>query len=156
VGTVLPGLDVRTRAVKVPATLMHLQTVRVTLRDSPSVAAVRDLLDAESRLLLVDAGAGVAGCGDAMDLAGDPGRPRNDLWENCVFAESIEAADGEYSLFQAIDQESDVVPENVDAVRALAGAASAAESRQATDAALDVDGTVAPRRVAAEDAGGVD
>ena len=39
-------------------------------------------------------------------------------------------------LFQAIHQESDVVPENVDAIRAVAGTADAAESIATTDDAL--------------------
>jgi len=141
VQSVFPDLDVRTRAVKVPATQMHLHAVRVTLEDTPSEESVRELLEEESRILLVEADAGVDSCGAAMDLARDMGRPRGDLWENCVFAESIEETHGEYSLFQAIHQESDVVPENVDAVRALVGGTEAAESRRMTDRALGVGTT---------------
>jgi len=39
-------------------------------------------------------------------------------------------------LFQAIHQESDVVPENVDAIRAITGSASKAESIAATNETL--------------------
>jgi glyceraldehyde-3-phosphate dehydrogenase (NAD(P)) len=139
VGTVFPDLDVRTRGVKVPATLMHLQSVRVTLADPPaSATAIRRRLAAESRLLLVGSEYGIEGCGDLMDLSRDSGRPRTDLWENGVFEESIALTDGECSLFQAIDQESIVIPENVDAVRAVAGLADGPESREATDRTLDV------------------
>jgi len=139
VETVFPGLDVRTRGVKVPTTLMHVQTVRVELVDPPASArALRRTLAGESRLLVVDEGLAIEGCGDLMDLARDLPRPRTDLWENCVFAESVELAGNECTLFQAIDQESDVVPENVDAVRAVTRAAAGRESRATTDRALGV------------------
>jgi glyceraldehyde-3-phosphate dehydrogenase (NAD(P)) len=149
--TVLPHLDVRTRGVRVPATLMHLQSVRVTLRDPPPDAqSVRDRLTEESRLMVVESGAGVRGCGDAMDLARELGRPRGDLFENCVFGASLDLSGAECSLFQAVHQESDVVPENVDAVRALAGTADAAESRDLTDRTLGIGADQTPAASASE------
>jgi len=144
VGTVLPEMDVRTRGVKVPATLMHLQSVRVTLIDPPeSAAEIRELLDREARLLLVGGQYGIEGCGDLMDLGRDSQRPRSEIWENCIFEESIELNDGECSLFQAIDQESIVIPENVDAIRAMATGEEGAESRTLTDRSLDVGSPMA-------------
>jgi glyceraldehyde-3-phosphate dehydrogenase (NAD(P)) len=136
---VLPDVDIRTHGVKVPTTVMHLQTVRVRLDDPPANArAVRRTLAAEPRLMFVTGEFGIEGCGDLMDVGRDSERPRTDLWENCVFEESIELAGNECTLFQAIDQESDVVPENVDAVRAVTGVADAGESRHMTDRALGV------------------
>jgi glyceraldehyde-3-phosphate dehydrogenase (NAD(P)) len=91
VETVLPGLDVRTRGVKVPTTLMHVQTVRVELVDPPaSDRALSRTFDQEPRLLMVDDELGIDGCGDLTDLARDLPRPRTDLWENCVFAGSVD------------------------------------------------------------------
>jgi len=139
VETVLPGMDVRTRGVKVPTDLMHLQSVRVELVDPPaSVRSLRRTLSAESRLLLLDSASGIESCGDLLDVARDLERPRTDFWENCVFAESVSLEGGECTLFQAIDQESDVVPENVDAVRALAGTADGPESRATTNRTLEL------------------
>jgi glyceraldehyde-3-phosphate dehydrogenase (NAD(P)) len=68
----------------------------------------------------------------------DAGRPRGDLWENCVWADSVAVRGRDLYLFQAIHQESDVVPENVDAIRAITGAATAAESVALTDETLGV------------------
>ena len=51
----------------------------------------------------------------------DLGRQRSDLWENCIFEESIYANKNELCLFQAIHQEADVVVENIDAIRAMTG-----------------------------------
>jgi glyceraldehyde-3-phosphate dehydrogenase (NAD(P)) len=44
--------------------------------------------------------------------------------------------DDDLYLFQAIHQESDVVPENVDAIRAVTNAADAEESIETTNEAL--------------------
>lgn len=155
VRTVLPDLDVRTRGVKVPATLMHLQTVRITLEDPPAaLAAVKQLLTSEPRLLMVGSEYGIEGCGDLMDLGRDSDRPRSDLWENCLFEESIELNGSEVSLFQAIDQESIVIPENVDAIRAITSADDAAESRGHTNRALGIGSLLRTTRRPARADGG--
>ncbi|MFB6191798.1 MAG: type II glyceraldehyde-3-phosphate dehydrogenase [Haloarculaceae archaeon] len=137
VNTIFPDLDIDTLGLKVPATLMHTHSVNVTLADPPTdAAAVRELLADESRLFLIPPEAGIDGAGALKEYALDRGRPRGDLWENCVWAESVSLEDDDLYLFQAIHQESDVVPENVDAIRAVTGAADAAESIETTDGAL--------------------
>jgi glyceraldehyde-3-phosphate dehydrogenase (NAD(P)) len=55
-----------------------------------------------------------------------------------VWRDSVTVEDGELYLFQAIHQESDVVPENVDAVRALAGTADRDESVSKTNETLGI------------------
>jgi len=54
-----------------------------------------------------------------MEYARDLGRPRSDLFEIAVWKESLNVVDGELYYMQAVHQESDVVPENVDAIRAM-------------------------------------
>ena len=54
-----------------------------------------------------------------MEYAKDLGRPRGDLFEIAVWKESLNIVDNELYYMQAIHQESDVVPENVDAIRAM-------------------------------------
>jgi glyceraldehyde-3-phosphate dehydrogenase (NAD(P)) len=80
----------------------------------------------------------IDGAGKLKEFANDAGRPRGDIWENCVWGESITVEDDDLYLFQAIHQESDVVPENVDAIRAVLGAADAAESIGRTNEAMGV------------------
>ncbi|MFB6304829.1 MAG: type II glyceraldehyde-3-phosphate dehydrogenase, partial [Haloferacaceae archaeon] len=138
VQTIFPDLDIDTLGVKVPATLMHLHAFNVTLESTPDAAEVRELLDAEPRLFLVPGEAGIDGAGKLKEFALDAERPRGDLWENCIWADSITVEGSDLYCFQAIHQESDVVPENVDAVRALVDDADAAESMATTDEALGV------------------
>jgi len=154
VNTIFPDLDIDTLGLKVPATLMHTHSVNVTLGSRPTAAEVCDLLADESRLCLVPGGLGLDGAGALTEVAKDRGRPRADLWENCVWEESITVEDGpsatggdavgDLYLFQAIHQESDVIPENVDAIRAMTGTATKAESTARTDGVLGLDEGLLP------------
>ncbi|MFB6096200.1 MAG: type II glyceraldehyde-3-phosphate dehydrogenase [Haloferacaceae archaeon] len=137
VKTIFPDLDIDTLALKAPVTLMHTHSVNVTLENPPADAdEVRDLLGAESRLFLVPEHLGIDGAGKLKEYALDAGRPRGDLWENCIWEESIAVEGDDLYLFQAIHQESDVIPENVDAIRAITESASKEESMATTDEAL--------------------
>jgi glyceraldehyde-3-phosphate dehydrogenase (NAD(P)) len=64
-------------------------------------------------------GQGITSTAEVMEMARDMNRPRCDMWENCVWNESITIYEGELYFFQGIHQESDVIPENVDAIRAM-------------------------------------
>lgn len=136
VNTVFPDLAVDTLGLKVPATLMHVHSVNVTLSAVPAAGDVRDLLSDERRFFVVEESMAIDGAGKLKEVALDRGRPRGDIWENCVWGRSITVEDDDLYLFQAIHQESDVVPENVDAIRAVQGMADAAESVAMTNETL--------------------
>ena len=138
VQTVFPDLRITTMGLKVPSTLMHTHALNVTLESTPSTDEVRDLLADESRLFLLPERLGIDGAGKLKEYTSDAGRPRGDVWENCIWDESLTMDGTDLYLFQAIHQEADVVPENVDAIRAITDAASKAESVRRTDEALGV------------------
>jgi glyceraldehyde-3-phosphate dehydrogenase (NAD(P)) len=150
VNTIFPDLAIDTLGLKVPATLMHTHSVNVTLRADPSASEVRELLESERRTFLIPEWLGLDGAGAIKELAGDAGRPRADIWENCIWGESVTIEGRDLYLFQAIHQESDVVPENVDAIRAITGVADREESMRRTDEALGLDEPLAPSRSAPE------
>ncbi|AKH96856.1 type II glyceraldehyde-3-phosphate dehydrogenase [Halanaeroarchaeum sulfurireducens] len=139
VNTIFPDLDIDTLGLKVPATLMHMHSINVTLDSTPTADDVRETLAGESRLLLIDADLDIDGTGALKEYALDMGRPRGDLWENGIWSESITVEGSDLYLFQAIHQESDVVPENVDAIRAVLETSTAEESMATTDEALGLD-----------------
>ena len=139
VNTIFPDLNIDTLGMKVPATLMHTHSVNVTLEDAPDSAdEVRDLLAGEPRLFLIPARHDIDGAGKLKEFAYDIGRPRGDLWENCIWEESVSVEGDDLYLFQAIHQESDVVPENVDAIRAVLSEADREESVARTDETMGV------------------
>ncbi|WP_227375519.1 type II glyceraldehyde-3-phosphate dehydrogenase [Haladaptatus halobius] len=138
VKTIFPDLAIDTLGLKVPATLMHMHSINVSLEAEPGAEEVRELLESQSRLFVVPEHMDIDGAGKLKEFAMDRGRPRADFWENCVWGESISMEDNDLYLFQAIHQESDVVPENVDAIRAVTNAADARESVETTNDALGI------------------
>ena len=138
VNTIFPDLEIDTLGMKVPATLMHMHSVNVTLEEDVDAADVRELFAGENRLFLIPERMAIDGSGKLKEYALDAGRPRGDLWENCIWEESISTVGRDLYFFQGIHQESDVVPENVDAIRAVTGLADAEESMATTDETLGV------------------
>lgn len=125
VKTVIPHINITSAAMKIPTTLMHLHTINLELEKECTSEDIKDLLRAQSRVRLI--GQGISSTAEVIELARDLKRPRNDMWENCVWEDSITLYEGELYFFQAIHQESDVVPENVDAIRAMLELESEAE-----------------------------
>ena len=150
VNTIFPDLSIDTLGLKVPATLMHTHSINITLDADPSAEEVRELLDNERRTFVIPEWLGLDGAGALKELAQDSGRPRADIWENCIWGESISVEDGgadgqsDLYLFQAVHQESDVVPENVDAIRAVLGTESQERSITTTNEAMGLDNSLAP------------
>ncbi|WP_435151515.1 type II glyceraldehyde-3-phosphate dehydrogenase [Haladaptatus sp. DFWS20] len=138
VKTIFPDLAIDTLGLKVPATLMHMHSVNVSLESEPDAEEVRDLLESQSRIFVVPERMDIDGAGKLKEYAMDRGRPRADVWENCLWGESVSMEGNDLYLFQAIHQESDVVPENVDAIRAVTNSADAKESIEMTNDALDI------------------
>ncbi|MFB6110844.1 MAG: type II glyceraldehyde-3-phosphate dehydrogenase [Halodesulfurarchaeum sp.] len=139
VRTIYPDLDIDTLGLKVPATLMHMHSVNVALESATDAESVRDRLESEPRLAVLPGDRDFTGTADVKEYAQDRGRPRGDFWENAIWGESITVEDGELYLFQAIHQESDVVPENVDAIRAVLEHEDAETSMARTNEALGLE-----------------
>lgn len=119
VQTVMYGLDITTIALLIPTTLMHQHNLMVELDSTVSVDDIKDELNNTSRVLVLKAKEGLDSTAGFMEYAKDLGRNRSDLYEIGVWEESLNIVDGELYYMQAIHQESDVVPENVDAIRAM-------------------------------------
>lgn len=139
VKTVLRGLDIVTAAVVVPTTLMHVHIVYTQLSKPVSADEVVELLANTPRIVLVEAGRGVASTADIVELARDLGRKRYDIPELVVWRESISVKGDEVYWMQAVHQESIVVPENIDAIRAMLKLAiNAKDSIMLTDKTLNI------------------
>lgn len=138
VNTIFPELNIDTMGTKVPATHMHMHAVNFTLESTPDTAEIRKLLTDESRIFLIPERYGIDGAGKLIDLARDVGRSRGDIWENCLWEDSMTMEGRDFYCFQAIHQEADVVPENIDAIRAMCGLADQTESIQMTNKALGI------------------
>ncbi len=136
--TIYPDLPIATMAVVVPTTLMHVHTNRLRLARPPaSTAEVVAAFRATPRFRLFAPWERVDGTPQVMEFARDHGVAGDDMMENVLWESGVRLDGADLSFFQAIHQESIVVPENVDAIRALCVPGSrAAESIRTTDQTL--------------------
>ncbi len=119
VQSVVPEINILTTAVKVPTTLMHLHSVTVDLKEDMPTEEVIDLWEKTSRVKLFEASQGIDSTAKVMEWAKDRGNHRGDLNEIAVWRDGTKVEDGTLYYYQAIHQESDIIPENVDAIRAM-------------------------------------
>ncbi len=120
VRTVYPDLPIVTTALVVPTTLMHVHANHVRLRTAPKdVAEVIRAFRETPRFHLFAPWERVDGTPQAMEYARDRGIGLNDMIENVVWEAGVHLEGRELRFFQAIHQESIVVPENIDAIRAM-------------------------------------
>jgi glyceraldehyde-3-phosphate dehydrogenase (NAD(P)) len=135
--SVLPHISITTMAMIVPTTMMHMHAIRITTKKEVSKDRVIELVKNHPRLGLIKKTAGIRSTAELKEFATDLGRPRADLYENCIFEDSIYANKTDLCFFQAIHQEADVVVENIDAIRAMMnGQRDAAASIKTTNDAL--------------------
>ena len=138
VQTVLPNVSIVTMAFKVPTTHMHLHSLILSLSKNVPREEVVKTLQAAPRLILVDGKSGYKSTANIMDWAREKGRDRNDVYEATVWKDSVTVVDGEAYMFLGVHQEAIVVPENIDAIRALSGGYTREDSMKMTDESLGI------------------
>ncbi len=122
VQTVMPHVNIITAAMKVPTTLMHVHFLNIRVKNKPSGQDVIDALGKWPRIWLIPPWFEIMSTAGVMELGRVLGRPKGDMPETAVWKESITVdKDGDINLFQGVHQESDVIPENIDCIRAMAG-----------------------------------
>ncbi len=138
VKTVMPHINITTFAVKVPTTISHLHCVTVDLKNLATTEEVIDIFAKSPRIILLSADKGIRSTAEVIEFARDLERPRNDLYELAIWLESIKVENKTLYFFQAVHQESIVVPNNIDALRAITGATTKEESISLTNKTLEI------------------
>jgi glyceraldehyde-3-phosphate dehydrogenase (NAD(P)) len=137
--TVIPDIPIQSMAVAVPTTIMHLHALQVVLKREATTQEVIDIWERSPRLKLVAGGDGIVSTSQAMELAKDLDRSRSDLFEIAVWRDGAHVEGRKLWYYQAVHQESDVVPENVDCIRSMMQLEpDAAKSIARTDATLGI------------------
>ena len=137
--TVLPDLDVVTMAAKAAHTQCHLHYWIVELTRPASRDEVLAAFGAAPRIAFVNMADGITALNNTIELMRDLGRPRGDLWEVALWADVLNVEGREAFYTYQVFNEAIVVPESIDAIRALTGiVADAAESITLTDTALGI------------------
>jgi glyceraldehyde-3-phosphate dehydrogenase (NAD(P)) len=135
--TVLPDLDVVTLAVVAAHTNSHLHAWSVELTRSVSKDEVLDAFRAAPRIAFLNAAEGVVALNSTVEMMADLGRPRGDMWEVGLWEDSLTVQGNEVFYNYQVYNQAIVVPETIDAIRALTGVEQdGSKSIAQTDAAM--------------------
>ena len=137
--TVIPDLDVVTMASKAPENVGHMHHWIVRLTREATRDEVLEAFRAVPRIAFIRTDDGVSALNVTAEIMKEIGRPRGDMWEVALW-EDILTVEGE-ELFYAyqVDNQAIVVPETIDAIRALTDVEqNGASSIRRTDEALGV------------------
>ena len=141
--TVDPDLDVVTMAVKVPETLAHLHYWSIQMSRPASKEDVLDAFRTSSRIAFIQGREGLVALNSVKELMADRGRPHGNLYEVALWADMLRVQGDEVFYAYMVDNQAIVIPETIDAIRALTRAVEdASDSIAMTDAALGIAQTL--------------
>ena len=148
VRTIIPDVNIFTTSVSVPTTLMHMHSLVVDL--DPTVAVLNsqgevagkeeviEVFQNTARVRVVHNSDGIRSTAEILEYAKDLGRSRGDMPEICVWSDTVGVWGNKVMYLQAVHQESNVIPENIDAIRAACNVCSQTESILKTDKSLGI------------------
>jgi len=137
--TVDPEFDIVTMAVKVPETLAHLHYWSVQMTRAASKEEVLAAFRSSSRIALIRMDNGLSALNAVKELTADLGRPHADLYEVALWEDMLTVQGDELFYAYMVDNQAIVIPETIDAIRALSGIErEAAASIARTNASLGV------------------
>ncbi|MBJ28759.1 MAG: type II glyceraldehyde-3-phosphate dehydrogenase [Euryarchaeota archaeon] len=122
--TVKPEIEINSLAVAVPTTLMHVHSIIADLPSDHGLTTEKiiQLWRNTPRVIVMNGSDNrITTTAEVMELARDIGRKWGDLHEIFVWEDGVKLVENRLYYFQAIHQESDVIPENIDCIRALMG-----------------------------------
>lgn len=135
--TVVPELDVVTIAAKAAHTQTHNHYWIVNLSRPADREEVLSAFRAAPRIAFIRMADGIVALNHTIELMKDLGRPRGDMWEVALWEDVLTVAGNELYYTYQVYNEAIVVPEIIDAIRALTGTVERGEdSIYLTDKAM--------------------
>lgn len=116
-----PDLDVITSAVKVPQTLSHMHYWNVKMKRKTSKEEVLEAFKTSSRIQLVRYDQGLVSNNTIKEMYLDMGRPWGDMYEVALWEDMLKVVGDELFYAYVVDNQAIVIPETIDAIRALTG-----------------------------------
>jgi glyceraldehyde-3-phosphate dehydrogenase (NAD(P)) len=137
---VMPDLNLVTIAAKAAHTHGHMHYWFVELTREAASDEVLDAFRRARRIAFVREADGIVALNSTRELMRDIGRPRGDMWEVALWEDIFAVSGREVYYTYQVDNEAIVVPENIDAIRALVGTVTDGEtSMQMTDEVLGMN-----------------
>ncbi len=118
--TVIPELNLVTMAGAGSHNLSHIHFTMIETTKATSLDEVREVLTLAPRIAFIRARDNLVALNSVIELMRDLGRPRADMWEVAVWEDSMAVDNGEIYLTYQVHNEAITIPENIDAIRALA------------------------------------
>ena len=116
-----PELDVITAAVKVPETLSHMHYWNVKLKKQATKQEVLNAFKTSSRIKLIQYDQGLVSNNTIKEMFLDMGRPWGDMYEVALWEDMLKVQGDELFYAYVVDNQAIVIPETIDAIRALTG-----------------------------------
>jgi glyceraldehyde-3-phosphate dehydrogenase (NAD(P)) len=139
-----PELDVVTIAIQVPETLGHLHAWSVELTREATKEEVLAAFSQSSRILLIDTRTGLSAINAVKEWMSDSGRPNANLYEVALWSDLLRVQGRELFYCYMVDNQAIVIPETIDAIRALSGFDQAAISIARTNESLGISALTVP------------
>jgi len=134
-----PELDVITSAVKVPETLSHMHYWNVKLKKQTTKEEVLKAFKTSSRIKLIRYDQGLVSNNTIKEMFLDMGRPWGDMYEVALWEDMLKVVGDELFYAYVVDNQAIVIPETIDAIRALTGIeTNASKSIANTNASLGI------------------
>ncbi len=116
-----PDLDLVTMAVKVPETIGHLHYWSVQMTRTASEDEVIAAFLTSSRIAPVRTADGLGSLNAVKEMMADLGRPYANLYEVALWTDMLRVQGDELFYAYMVDNQAIVIPETIDAIRALSG-----------------------------------
>ena len=116
-----PELNVITSAVKVPQTLSHMHYWNVKLKKQTTKEEVLKAFKTSTRIKLIRYDQGLVSNNTIKEMFLDMGRPWGDMYEVALWEDMLKVQGDELFYAYIVDNQAIVIPETIDAIRALTG-----------------------------------
>ena len=138
VKSIMPWVNIGTMAIKASTTIMHMHTVTLELKNKATTEEALEVIGNSPRVRMVNTSSGIRSTAEIMELASDLGRNRSDMYEVVVWEDGVKSTGNTLYFYQAVHQESDVVPENIDCIRSMCKLCDVSESTRKTNISLGI------------------
>src|SRR5699024_2913438 len=108
-------------AIKVPQTMSHLHYWNVKLKKQVTKEEVLNAFKTSSRIKLIQYDQGLVSNNTIKEMFLDMGRPWGDMYEVVLWEHMLKVVGDELFYAYVVDNQAIVIPETIDAIRALTG-----------------------------------
>ncbi len=104
-----------------PETIGHFHSWKVELTEAVSKEKILEIFATTPRIIFLRASEGLKAMNETLELMSDLGRSRGDMYEVGLWTESLTVSGTELYFNYQVYNQAIVIPETIDAIRAITG-----------------------------------